>query len=64
MDCPVSGHWVANGGYVIAKDSQGQYHRVFCNNGQWVDGGVITSYIVGRQNSPLGSLPVAGAALP
>jgi hypothetical protein len=45
MDCPLSGHWVVNGGYVIAKDSQGRYHRVYCVNGSWVDGGPILSYL-------------------
>jgi hypothetical protein len=45
MDCPLSGNWVANGGYVIAKDAQGRYHRVYCVDGEWVDGGVITSYL-------------------
>ncbi len=48
LDCPFRGDWVANGGYVIAKDAQGVYHRVFCENGQWVDGGPILTYRTGQ----------------
>jgi hypothetical protein len=61
MDCPLGGNWVANGGYVIAKDAQGNYHRVYCVDGRWVDGGVITGY----RTAPPAARPAAGlAALP
>ncbi|HTE86368.1 MAG TPA: hypothetical protein VK821_16735 [Dehalococcoidia bacterium] len=56
LDCPLSGNWVANGGYVIAKDAHGVYHRVFCVDGQWVDGGPILSYLTTQSTS---ALPIA-----
>ncbi len=60
MDCPLGGNWVVNGGYVIAKDSHGVYHRVYCVDGQWVDGGPILSYLTTQPTptTPVAPLPI------
>jgi hypothetical protein len=62
LDCPLAGNWVANGGYVIAKAPDGYYHRVYCNNGTWVDGGPILTYLTTPPSSHSPTAPAQGPA--